>query len=91
MSEIQQQPPGWYTAGPGVERWWDGAAWGEQVRASQVQQAGPSKAVTYQPRRTSHLLHLVLTIITLGAWAPVWIVVTILNNLSRQKVVTKYR
>jgi hypothetical protein len=51
----------------------------------------PMRAVTYQPRRTSHGLHLFLTIITFGAWAPVWILVTILNGLSPQKVVTKYR
>jgi hypothetical protein len=31
-------------------------------------------------RGTSHGLHLVLTILTCGAWLPVWIIVAIVNG-----------
>ena len=38
-----------------------------------------------QKYRTSHLLHLVLSIITAGFWVPVWLLVTISNANERQK------
>lgn len=36
----------------------------------------------------NHVLHLILTLITLGLWAPVWIVVAIVGK--RETVVTRY-
>lgn len=45
----------------------------QQINITQ-QVAGASKS------RTSHGLHLFLTIITAGLWAPVWIIVTIVNR-----------
>lgn len=39
-------------------------------------------------RPCNHVLHLVLTLITLGLWAPVWIVVAIVGK--RETVVTQY-
>lgn len=85
-------PPGWYANGPGLERWWDGRQWGPQTRALQVQVPQmPRMAVTRQPRRTSHLFHLVMSLITFGLWLPVWALVAILNKVSRDKVVTRYR
>ena len=49
------------------------------------------KAVTYQPRHTSHTFHLLMTVFTFGLWAPVWLLVAILNKFTREKVVTRYR
>lgn len=34
----------------------------------------------YVPARTNHILHLVLTLVTLGLWLPVWFVVWLYNN-----------
>lgn len=52
----------------------------------------PSRSVTYQPVRTSHLFHLVMSILTCGLWAVlVWLPITVLNSLSRRKVVTRYQ
>lgn len=45
----------------------------QQINITQ-QVAGAGKS------RTSHGLHLFLTIITAGLWAPVWIIVTIVNR-----------
>jgi hypothetical protein len=30
--------------------------------------------------RTNHTFHLIMTIVTLGFWAPVWAIVTIVNR-----------
>lgn len=44
-----------------------------------------------QKYRTSHLLHLVLSIITAGFWIPVWLLVTISNANERQKAERRIR
>ena len=31
----------------------------------------------YEPPRTNHLLHLVISIITAGMWVPVWVIIRI--------------
>jgi hypothetical protein len=36
--------------------------------------------------KTSHLLHLVLSIITAGFWIPVWILVAISHALERGRI-----
>lgn len=36
--------------------------------------------VTYVPAYTNHLLHLTLSIVTLGLWVPVWFTVWIVNH-----------
>jgi hypothetical protein len=37
-------------------------------------------------QHTSHVLHLILTIITLGAWGIVWIVMAYLNRTQRETI-----
>ena len=32
---------------------------------------------------TSHVLHLILSIITAGIWIPIWILITISNSMAR--------
>jgi len=44
-----------------------------------------------QKYRTSHLLHLVLSILTAGFWVPVWLLVTISNANERQKAERRIR
>lgn len=53
----------------------------------------PSKAITYERKRTSHGLHLFLTIITAGAWGLlVWLPLTMWHKLGPKKhIVTRYR
>lgn len=93
---VPSTPPGWYQVDPYTDRWWDGHRWTEHARPRQMAvvpvqvPVGPSKSVSRVPVQTNHLLHLVLTILTAGLWAPVWILMTILNSMSRKKVVTRY-
>jgi len=54
---------GWYAAGPGLLAYWDGYSW---TRTRVV----PPVRVRY--RRTNHAAHLVLSVVTLGAWLPIW-------------------
>lgn len=50
----------------------------------------PRKMVSKQPRHTSHVFHLLMTIITAGIWGVlVWLPMTILNKMRKEKVVTK--
>lgn len=61
-------PQGWVpVAQPGY-------AQPQQINVTQQATTSGSKV------RTSHGLHLFLTIITAGLWAPVWIIVTIVNR-----------
>ena len=36
--------------------------------------------------KTSHVLHLLLSVFTLGIWVPVWIIVTMSNAIERKKI-----
>ncbi len=82
-------PPGWYPdPGTGMQRWWDGQAWGPVAPPAAVQQ--PHMMVSRAPKRTSHGLHLFLTIITFGAWGVfVWLPLTIIHKFQREKTVTR--
>jgi hypothetical protein len=35
---------------------------------------------TPERKQTNHLLHFILTLVTVGLWLPVWIIVAIVNN-----------
>lgn len=52
----------------------------------------PSRSVSRVPVRTSHLFHLVMSVLTCGLWALfVWLPITLLNRMSSRRVVTRYR
>lgn len=36
--------------------------------------------------KTSHLLHLVLSIITAGMWVVIWLICTVSNSVERAKI-----
>lgn len=63
-------------------RYWDGSAWTEHRAPRPV--AASAQPVFVQPPyrkayKTSHGFHLVMSIITIGLWVPVWIAVGIYN------------
>ena len=91
----QHPPAGWYPDERGAMRWWDGARWTEHVNVPPVPQvvyAGPYSAVTRQQKRTSHTFHLVMTLLTFGAWGVVWLAMTLWHELGpRAKSRTRYR
>ena len=37
-------------------------------------------------KKTSHVLHLVLSLITVGLWIPVWIIVTLSNSIENRRI-----
>ena len=45
--------------------------------------------VTTVPRETNHILHLILTMISCGLWAPVWIAMAIINAATNKKITTQ--
>jgi hypothetical protein len=49
------------------------------------------KSTMWVPNRTSHTFHLIMTLLTCGLWLPVWALVTVLNRVTKRKVVTRYR
>ncbi|MCW2674767.1 MAG: hypothetical protein JWP14_3356 [Frankiales bacterium] len=98
LARMTTPAPGWYPAPDGqpYERWWAGQEWGDHTRPLQQTQppaaAYPSKMVTYQPVRTSHTFHLIMSLLTCGLWALfVWGPITILNAISKRRVVTRLR
>lgn len=50
MSQTQSPPAGWYPSEPGVDRWWDGAAWSAHVRPAGLTETPQTLA---QPSTTS--------------------------------------
>jgi hypothetical protein len=65
----------------------------QQVTQTAHGTSGPSRSVTMERKRTSHGLHLFLTIITGGLWGIfVWFPLTLWHKIGpRRKVVTKHR
>jgi hypothetical protein len=51
-----------------------------------VESRTENQAVMVKGHRPNHILHLILTIITLGFWAIVWIAVTIFGGEKRKTI-----
>jgi hypothetical protein len=52
-----------------------------------VETQGDTQAVMLKGHRPNHILHLILTLVTLGAWAIVWILVAIFGGERRRLIV----
>jgi len=39
-----------------------------------------------QKKKTSHVLHLLVSLITMGLWIPIWLLVAISNNLENSRI-----
>ncbi|QNK81597.1 DUF2510 domain-containing protein [Nakamurella sp. PAMC28650] len=91
------QEAGWYPDVSGVTRFWDGHAWTDRLAPSPTQAIAPLATiqapytmVTTSAKRTSHGLHLFLTIITGGIWAIlVWLPITIIHRFQHEKTTTR--
>lgn len=93
-------PAGWYPDHQGVVRFWDGSVWTQHIAPPpthappSVQQnvyvGGPSRMVTRTRKQTSHTFHLIMTLLTGGAWGLfVWLPITIYNSMRHDKAVSR--
>lgn len=80
----EASPAGWYPdpAGKYTQRYFDGATWTESY-APYPQQNHP---VVVQGQGQG--IHLVLTLLTCGAWLPIWFIIAIIGA-RRQVVINK--
>lgn len=69
-------PAGWYLDSASKQnRWWDGQKWTEHFAPT----VAPTQVVVVNKKQTNHVFHLLMTILTVGLWIPVWIIVAIVN------------
>lgn len=54
-------------------------AWGWRVESTPT----PGQVVMVHGRRPNHILHLLLTVVTLGLWLPIWILVAVTSKEQR--------
>lgn len=77
MSELEPQAPRTYTPGQII----NGHIFTEDRRwvpLAQPQHYQPQpQVIVQQGKPTNHAFHLIMTILTLGLWAPVWIIVAV--------------
>jgi hypothetical protein len=59
---------------------------GQIAQGYRVESQSEFQAVVVKGKRPSHLLHLILTIITLGLWGIVWIILSITMHVHRRIV-----
>lgn len=55
----------------------------EAANGYRVQSQSEDQVILVKGKKTSHGLHLVLTVITFGLWLPVWGVMAVLNREQR--------
>ena len=85
----QSAPPGWYPQPGGIQRYWNGQVWTGDVAALPVHPQ-PVYVQAARPRAISgmsngqRLIHFLLTICTLGLWAPVW---WLMERAQRKRII----
>jgi len=53
---------------------------------ARVESQGHFQAVVVRGRRANHLLHFLISLVTLGIWSPVWIVITAVGGEKRTTI-----
>ena len=90
--------PGWYPypPEPSTQRYWDGQAWALSqaekfdkrinsylLLGYRLESRTDTRATVVKGKRPNHVLHLLLTVFTLGVWAIVWIILSITMHEKR--------
>ena len=68
---VASAPAGWYDIDDAIRRWFDGRHWTEHY-APILNRVPDLKPVSRGP---NHGFHVIMVIMTIGAWAPVWLTV----------------
>lgn len=86
--------PGWYTDAANIVRWWDGRSWTHHVQSASPQHL-PLQPLALPPQqqplivntgrpvkfyKTSHGFHLIMSLVTLGLWLPIWAIMAVANS-----------
>ena len=51
-----------------------------------------TKSTITKPKKTMHIVHLILTIITVGLWAPIWLIVSLINAFrTEEETITTHK
>ena len=74
---VAAAPAGWYEVGDGLRRWFDGRQWTDHYAPVLSLVSTDNLVRTNHP--TNHGFHLIMAIMTLGAWTLVWAVVAACN------------
>ncbi|MBC7517486.1 MAG: DUF2510 domain-containing protein [Microbacteriaceae bacterium] len=75
-------PAGWYQINGQVRRWFDGRRWTEHY--APVLTRVTSERLGLGGENVSVGLHVMMVIMTLGAWLPVWGVLTALRGIRNR-------
>lgn len=59
---------------------------GQVAQGARVESQSDYQAVLVKGHRPNHVLHLILTLVTLGVWGIVWIAVALLGGEKRMSV-----
>ncbi len=74
---VASAPAGWYEVDEQTRRWFDGRRWTDHY--APVLRLVPEFEPVPTHHTTNHGFHLIMLIMTIGAWAPVWVTVTVCN------------
>lgn len=75
---VAAAPAGWYETGDGRRRWFDGRQWTDHY-APMLTLVPTFVEPQRVHRPTAHGFHLIMVIMTIGLWTPVWVAVTVCN------------
>ena len=53
------------------------------ARGWRVESYGPSQVTMVHGKKANHVLHLLLTVFTLGLWAPIWLILALTTKEAR--------
>ncbi len=63
-----------------------GALDGQVADGARVESRSEFQAVVVRGRRTNHLLHFLISLVTIGIWCSVWILITIAGGEKRTTI-----
>lgn len=76
---VASAPAGWYDIDKVTRRWFDGRGWTDHY--APILRLVPDIGEVTLHIRTNHGFHVIMVIMTLGAWAPIWVTVGVCNSV----------
>ncbi|HEV7957277.1 MAG: hypothetical protein JWL94_2131 [Microbacteriaceae bacterium] len=79
---VASAPAGWYEVAGGSRRWFDGRQWTSYYAPLESR---PDAEVGARRHQTNHGFHLIMIVMTLGVWLPVWAIM-LTKNVVRSSI-----